>query len=469
LLTPESLLKRLRERLDVLSGGTRDMPERHQTLKCTIEWSYNLLDTETKKVFIALGAFKGGFTLDDAEQICRDVAPSFLESLSSLIEQSLVRSIQNECCEPRFSMLETVREYSAELLDQEPDKDEILRRHATYYVELARDVGIKVRTAEEPVALERLEGELDNMRAASKWLPANGGAELGAEALFASWWFWWSRGYVEAAKRAAERVLVHKDELTQLGYARALATKAVMAFWQGDFAFAMPAFFEAGQIFDVEMDVRGMALCDLGRGIAESFIGDREAGRKRQRRGFHLFEQVDDRAGMSMAMNGLLWEQCIRRSFLDPREDFEYSVELSRSIGSQIDIAMTQSNLGWYLVYHDEEANGLSLLKQSLEGLHAVRHFGAASGVVDYIAEVAAHRGRFVEGARLLGTAQAVRDRINSSEPPPPAAEANAKVFGEIRSAIGEAAANAAYADGMQLDFDSAVEAAVAELSLVDA
>jgi len=198
-------------------------------------------------------------------------------------------------------------------------------------------------------------------------------------------------------------------------------------------------------------------------------MGDKDAGRARQRRGYHLFEQVGDLAGMSMALSGLLWEQCVNRDFEDPLEDYERSLELARSIGSQIDIALGQSNLGLYLMLHGKETKGLGYLKDALEGLHAARVFGPASGVLDYVAEMAAGRGRFVDAVKLTGAARAVRERIQAPEPPPPAAAQIEKLLAEARGSLGVEAVDHALAEGKQLDFDAAIEAGIAELTLVNA
>jgi predicted ATPase len=185
-LRADQILERLGQSLDLLTTGARDAPERHQTLRATIEWSHDLLDDAERQTFARLAVFAGGFDLDAAENVCE----ADIDALAALVDKSLLRQTD----EGRFFMLETIREFAAEQLGQEADADEIALRHARYFAELAEAREPALRTRELVAALTAFEHEQSNLRLAIETAQRAGDAELEGRLCAACWYFWALRG-----------------------------------------------------------------------------------------------------------------------------------------------------------------------------------------------------------------------------------------------------------------------------------
>jgi predicted ATPase len=194
LLPPEAMLARLGNKLALLTGGARDLPDRQRTLRATLDWSYGLLNEE-RLLFARLAVFVGGWTLEGSEAVC-DVGDevAVLQQISALVDKSLVQqrgSIQHE---PRFTMLETVREYALERLEESGELERLRRRHASYFLELAEEEERASRGPLQRAWLDRLETEHDNLRASLEWsLTSQGDTELGLQLTGALSQFWYVR------------------------------------------------------------------------------------------------------------------------------------------------------------------------------------------------------------------------------------------------------------------------------------
>ena len=153
LLSPQALLARLEQRFDLLTGGPRDLPARQQTLRATIDWSYDLLGPDEQALFARLAVFVGGCTLEAAEAVCG--GDGLLTGLSTLIDNSLLRQEEQPDGEPRFTMLETIRAYALERLEASGEAEEIRRRHAEHFLAVAEQIGPDWRKGDVDLALAR--------------------------------------------------------------------------------------------------------------------------------------------------------------------------------------------------------------------------------------------------------------------------------------------------------------------------
>jgi predicted ATPase len=182
LLPPQAMLARLGSRLKLLVGGARDLPERHRTLRATIEWSYELLDEGEKTLFARLSVFSGGLTLEALEAVCDaegDLSVDVLEGFSSLLDKNLIGEEEGMEGEPRFVMLETIHEYARERLEENGEAEEVRRLHAEYFLALAEEAEPELWGPEDTAWIERLEAEHDNMRSALSWALGGADVELG--------------------------------------------------------------------------------------------------------------------------------------------------------------------------------------------------------------------------------------------------------------------------------------------------
>ena len=248
ILPPQSIARRLDDRLSLLVGGARDLPARQQTLRGAIEWSHDLLDPVHRRLFARLGVFAGSGRLDTAEHVCSDaeLGMEVLDGAASLAEQSLLRVIEDAHADARFLMLETIREFAIERLEASAESATLRDRHAMAYLELARDMAPRLYTRERRVWLDRFEDDHDNLRAAIAWRMATGDVEAVADLLLAMWRFWQSRGHLAEGRMRADQVLAMPGYVTAPVATRiaVLEVAGGLSYWAGDIAAAHKHYFE---------------------------------------------------------------------------------------------------------------------------------------------------------------------------------------------------------------------------------
>jgi predicted ATPase/DNA-binding CsgD family transcriptional regulator len=239
LLPPQALLARLSHRLDVLTGGARDLPARQQTLRNTLQWSYDLLTAEEQRLFRWLSIFVGGCTLEAAEAVCQagsDQASSVLEGVASLLDKSLVQQTEREGGEPRLVMLETLREFGLACLERQGELEAARQAHARYYLALVEQAEPHFFGPEQLLWLNRLERDLDNLRAILQAGIAGGAEErevalrLGA-ALQLSWI---GRGHLQEGRNVLERLLAGAGALAASVRLKALSALGAILLLQSD-------------------------------------------------------------------------------------------------------------------------------------------------------------------------------------------------------------------------------------------
>jgi predicted ATPase/DNA-binding CsgD family transcriptional regulator/transcriptional regulator with XRE-family HTH domain len=288
LLSPPALFRRLDRRLALLNDGPRDLPARQQTLRATLDWSYHLLGVRERRIFARLGVFVGGATLEAIEVVCGTSERSnLLQDIAVLVEHSLIRQSADAApkgeMEPRFTMLETIREYALSQLTISGEETAIRARHAAYYLELAEAAVPRLRGPEQVRWLDWLETDHDNLRAACEWYLGSGGIEEVLRLVGALHWFWDRRGYldegrarIEAALDTAANIADPSDSLLR-ARAWALVGVAGLAFDQGDRA-AVAAFAEeSAALFRQQRDSSGLTLALLRLAFARSAAEPQQA------------------------------------------------------------------------------------------------------------------------------------------------------------------------------------------------
>jgi predicted ATPase len=234
-LPPAALLQRLDRRLQLLKRRAPDVPARHRGLRAAIDWSYELLDSDDRKLFVRLAVFVGGCTLATAESVCGDDI-DVVDGLSSLVDASLL-VVEGTDAEPRFRMLETIREYASELLDKSVEGEKLRERHALHFLSVAEEAELYLR--ETPGTwLERLEREHNNLRAALDRFCASPENETAMRLAGALWRFWYLKGHLTEGRRWLEDALA-TDARPTPARAKTLIGAAVMAINCGDRAAAI--------------------------------------------------------------------------------------------------------------------------------------------------------------------------------------------------------------------------------------
>jgi predicted ATPase/DNA-binding CsgD family transcriptional regulator len=239
LLPPQALLKRLSHRLEILTGGAQDLPIRQQTLRNTLQWSYDLLTEPEQRLFRWLSIFVGGCTLEAAEAVCQiggERASSVLEGVASLLDKSLVQQTEREGAVPRLVMLETIREFGLECLERRGELEAARRAHAHYYLTLGEQAEPHLIGSEQLLWLDHLERDLDNLRAILQAGIAGGVEErevalrLGAALQF----FWVGRGYQREGCNVLERLLADAGAIEAPVRLKALNTLGLILWSQND-------------------------------------------------------------------------------------------------------------------------------------------------------------------------------------------------------------------------------------------
>ena len=213
LLSPETLLERLEQRLPLLTGGARDLPAHQQTLRDTIAWSYELLEPSEQRLLWRLAVFSGGFTLAAAEAVCDPKGDlDVLEGVGSLIDKSLLRRAEGEGDEPRFGMLATIHEYASERLFENVEAETIRDRHAEHFLKLAEEAREFFKGPDQAEWFARLEQEHANLRAALDWCSDRARTEWALRLTLALAFFWWVSGRASEQLPRYERALEMCEE-----------------------------------------------------------------------------------------------------------------------------------------------------------------------------------------------------------------------------------------------------------------
>src|SRR6202040_2815564 len=242
ILSPSALLTRLASRLQLLTGGSRDLPQRQQTLRGTIDWSYDLLTPAEQKLFRRLSVFAGGCTLESAEAVCdtkADLDLDLLDSMASMVDKSLLQQFEQPNGDSRFVMLETIREYAREKLAASSEDASTRRAHAAYCLVLAEDECTEQNTSETSQWVDHFALEHDNFRVALEWLTETANADWGLRFGAALFRFWEMREYfTEARDRLGKLLNLQPAASPTTARARAAFAAGILAGEQGDYASA---------------------------------------------------------------------------------------------------------------------------------------------------------------------------------------------------------------------------------------
>ena len=285
LLPPQALAARLDERFSVLTGGARDLPERQQTLRNTLEWSFGLLPASEQALFARLGVFAGSFSLPAAEAVGagspdegRAGRPGpVMDTLGALVDSSLVRP-QTGGGEPRFALLETIREYARERLREGGDWVPAHDRHAAYFLALAEPAAADLAGLGQLAWLDRLETEHDNLWAAMSWLVDHGPLEQAVHLSLVTTRFWWLRGHVAEYARLGDDFVAGSKDLLPYRHALALTQAGFIFIGNGDPARAQAVFEQSLPLY--RQDKERLAVSVTVNSLALAFLGHLAARRR---------------------------------------------------------------------------------------------------------------------------------------------------------------------------------------------
>jgi predicted ATPase/class 3 adenylate cyclase len=449
-LAPLKLLERLDRRLPLLTGGPRDAPERQRTLRAAIGWSYDLLEEEERRLFRALSAFSGGWTLEAAEAIC----DADLDVLDSLVDKSLVRR-RGE----RFTMLETIRQYAAERLDDAGEADDVGHRHAEWFFAFADER----RRVSSRAALGELETELDNIRRVREWLRRAGEIEWELELAGAMARYYDARGGWREAMAAAEDALTRGGDAPRAARAGAWRALALAAYVSGDRARAGEAGSTSLELWREERDSRGVLDALVLLGLLAGEAADYERAEKIAAETRELALELGDDATLAASSGNLGLDALIRGDTARARRLHEEALEVFRRLGHERGVVSALGNLGVADLFDGRLQEAADHLAGSLDLAWQV---GLPEGVVNALvgfAGVAAAAGDPARAALLLGAADAVRAETGGDKLEALEARIEADAWSRVTVELGDAA-EAQRAAGAALPREQAIALARQDL-----
>ncbi len=458
------LLARLDHALPLLTGGARDLPARQQTMRTAIAWSYDLLAQGEQGLFRRLAVFMGGWSLEAAEALGADEdgnTGAMLDGLARLVDASLV--VVDQGGEPRYRMLEPIRQYALEQLEQQGDGDTVRDQHALWFLTLAETAEPLLRGPAQVLWIERLEGEHGNLSAAMTWLINHDDRAAAARLGYALWLFLWIRGHFSEGHRWMDQIVAHLPATPSLARAQVLLVQSVLAYGQAHYHRAAPLADACLAQYRALGDEAGIALGVCLVGLATAGLGQVE-------RAVPLMEEAVARC---LAV-GNTWSAAMMLTYWAPiplnqgnyaraAQLAQQALALAREIGDHIAEYSALYNLA--LVAQAEHNHGAAhrLFREALLLAQALGDDGNVAACFKGLGGVATAQGAAVRAAQLWGAAESL---LATGEAAVYAYTVDHALYEQMvttaRAQLGEARFQAAWTEGKALSLNEATAVALA-------
>ena len=457
LLPVAAIRDRLSRRLDALVGGPSTVPRRQQSLREAIAWSHELLDETGVALFRRLAVFVGGWTIDAAQQMCGDTPVVEVErSLEGLVDQSLVQ-VSPGTHEARFTMLETIAEFAQEQLRASGEEAELRRRHWRYFRQLAEDAGGRPDPTRD-ARLDRLDAELDNLRAAILRAVEDGELVEALRIAAALRGFWLERNHGGEGLRTL--VVLSEQQRVPVGseFARATAAAAAIGTWLGDY----PTARRMG-----ELSVAAWGQLDDRWGFADA-VGtlafatievDPQKALILNDQSLRAYREIGDVPGEGQALLGRATAEFALGRLSETRETLEQSLELLRQAGDQYFALFCSIFLGRIKLLMGDVVGGVREYRGVLETSRKVDLLLGVAVGLDYVAEMAVWTGEVARAVRLGATAARIKEELGGGVPPRMGGALDPLTIGRER--LSSDAFEREVAAGRAMDIDSAVDDAL--------
>jgi predicted ATPase/DNA-binding SARP family transcriptional activator len=453
-LAPEELLARLERRLDVLTAGPRDVPERQQTLRAAIDWSFHLLGEPEQELFASSAVFAGGFTLEAAAAVC----DADVDRVAALVDHNLFH--RDELPEAvRFRMLETIREYAVERLAESSREEDLRRKHAEYFLALAELGEPELTGPDAGHWLERLEREHDNLRAALSWAGAAGQLEVELRLAASLQVFWRVRGHLHEGRRRLEAALERGDDAHGAVRAKALHAAGILVARQGGHDRARGLFEEALSLLRESGDQAQAARTLAELGTLAVLAEDYERARELYEETIPLVRKAGDLRTLMVALANLASIANLQADHDRARELGEEALSLARRSGAKDVVAPLLHNLARVALAQDRADDAGRLFAESLAIGQELGYRENVAYCVEGCAELAAARGEAQTAARLLGAGIGLFERLGV---PLEAGERKAyeRTVELVTAQLGEATFASLESAGRELPLEQAVQEA---------
>jgi predicted ATPase/DNA-binding SARP family transcriptional activator len=446
-LSAEALLSTFGQGLNVVAEGARDSPERHRTLRDAIAWSYRLLEPDLGEAFARLAVFAGTFSAESARDVC-DVD---LDRLQRLVGESLLQPELETGTEPRFRLLETIREYGEERLIERGELDGLRRRHAEFFTAVAERAEVDLRGPSQLELLARLDADNANMRAAVRWALDHDAVEQPLRIGASLWRHWESRGSITEARALLDEALRRPVRVPRPTRARALFASGRIALRQGDYEHADVVFREsldlarlAGDSVDLALSLAGLgwvahmggrtgdavALCrealTAARATGEAWVlgdvlnnlgsalcaqGDLEGASESLEEGLELRRQIGDLEGVTATLCSLAWLAAAEEDYERAQRLFEQGLAVSDERRDVWYHAAKDVVLGYVALGRGDLVRARALCVRGVKSCRELGYPQYAAQALETLAAVVAAEGHATEAGRLFGASSAYSKR----------------------------------------------------------
>jgi tetratricopeptide (TPR) repeat protein len=374
----------------LLTGGARDLPARQQRLRGTIDWSHGLLSEAERKLFARLSVFAGGCRVEAAQAVCdpdRELGIELLDGLAALVEQNLVRQTEDPDGEPRFGMLETIREYARERLRESAEVDEVLPRHAEHVLMLAENVAAK-RREREPDWAREIEAEQENLRAALAWLRDSQAGEAYLRLAAAAGLFWSVRGQFREARRWLEEALVATGKEPTRARSEALTQASHVAWRQGDLGRARMLSEESMALAERLGDTRATANAFSHLAALAYSEANYQRARSLWETAAERFAELGELREWATAQSDLALMAIEQGDYARSRDILEQLLTVRHEIGDAVGVGTATTGLGYIALFQEHYADARQLLRDGLRAEY--EHQTAEVDIANSLSAVAA-------------------------------------------------------------------------------
>jgi predicted ATPase/DNA-binding CsgD family transcriptional regulator len=469
LLTPADMLSRLEHKLPWLTGGAKDSPARHQTLRAAIGWSYDLLEPDEQQLFRRLAIFVGRCTVEALAAVCGSATDTeagepdddLLHALTSLLDKSLLRQAHDNQ-QGRLYMLETIREFAMEQLQASGEAPEMHRAHAHYYLALAENAEPRMVGPEQTAWLNTLEQEHENLRAALACAAENRDTEVGARLAAALWRFWLTHGHITEGRRWLHTFL-SSGALSPELRARVLNAAGPLAVRQGDFATAHTLLEESLALWRTLDDPRGEMEGLDNLGLVAIYQDDLPLASTYFQQSLEGWRRLGDKHGMTTSLNRLGLVMRYQGNFEQATRLYDECYAMATETHDTYYVAASLHNMGQMAHHRGDDERAYPLLMKSVV---LVRQLEDTPNISTFLADLAglwASQGHPERAARLFGAAEALRENMQVMM-----YEAQRKAYVQDiergRAQLDPAIWDAAWANGRTMSLDEAFALALQEI-----
>lgn len=504
LFSPEALLRELNRKFSLLAYKGPDHEPRHQTLRNAVAWSFQLLNPAEQALFTQIGVFVGGCTLDAVEAVCffenmsRETA---LEVLASLVDKSM---LWHETCangEPRFNLLETLREYAIEQLSLSGQIELVYRRHLGYFLQLVETIEPGADKPDLPAWMNQLEEEHDNLRAALRCALEFGEEDIALRIAGAIWRFWQIHGHVEEGVKWMQIILERTTMQASLARAKALWGAGWMgmvtgtmeqaqnyfqegaelsrrlgnqrylgrslhglgavARAQGNFDLSQSACEESLPLFEAIQDTENVAWTYEHLGATALDRGEFESAAAYFQQALALFQKLGQQWPCAEALTFLGHAALQQGRYQQASQHYEAARAIYIELGDRPNLATVNSYIGATLFGLGHYEQAINIYKESLIISHSLNNYWGLVWGVERLAEAASHAQQLSEAARLWAAANSLRRLTGVLWHPGFHSQTNESRFSALKAALGEVEWSRLWVEGQALDLDSVVSCAL--------